>query len=76
MRNLWAAGIIAAGAIVGTFIISGRYVPVGSRDRIVYVIDRFTGSVKYCVLDECHWAKVPLDFSAQSTMPPKNNAGK
>ena len=56
--NLWAAAILAIGAIVAAAIFGGRYTIIGSRDRLVYVVDRYTGAVKYCAVDQCAWSTV------------------
>jgi hypothetical protein len=66
MTNLWTALILVVGMLMAAAIFGGRYTAVGSRDRIVYVVDRFTGSVKFCVLDDCRMSKLPMDFSSQA----------
>ncbi len=56
MTNI-AALILAAGLVLATFVWGGRYVvsPVtrGTEHGYVFVVDRFTGAARSCVVTLC-----------------------
>jgi hypothetical protein len=53
-----AAAIIGASIIVGAALWGGRYTTSSIQQGGVYLVDRFTGDVLFCVPKECrpiHW---------------------
>lgn len=47
--NIWCASIIAAGLMIGGFLVGGRYEIVSNQGNEVARLDRFTGHVSMCV---------------------------
>lgn len=68
MKNVIAAAVIGLALIVAAGMSGGRYRTVGGQGGVIYVVDRFTGSVRYCRMDECRESRLPLDFSARSDL--------
>jgi hypothetical protein len=48
-----AALIVAASLVVGAGLWGGRYSTTAMPQGGVYVVDRFTGDVRFCVPDNC-----------------------
>lgn len=72
-----AAAILSVGLIVGAFLISGRFVSHEERGH-VYVVDRFTGSVRVCIAGEgCSYlvdeSKVPPTQPVAAAQAPAPN---
>jgi hypothetical protein len=55
--NTFRVIVLAVSIITSGFLIGGRYqaVPVARADAfgLVYIVDRFTGSAKYCLGIDC-----------------------
>jgi hypothetical protein len=52
---LFAAAIVVAGA----FVWGGRYTAISSQGGMIYVVDRYNGSVRVCREEDCK--SVPFD---------------
>ena len=52
-NGIIAALIVAASLIVGAGLWGGRYSTTAMPQGGVYVVDRFTGDVRFCVPKEC-----------------------
>ena len=58
MSTQVAAALVIA-ALISAFLVGGRYQAV-STDKIVYVIDRFTGEVRFCAGRSCKFSRNPV----------------
>jgi hypothetical protein len=59
-RRLAIAIIYSVAAITAAFLVAGRYtaIGVGSKDgSMLYVVDRFTGQVRFCLGTQCQYEK-------------------
>jgi hypothetical protein len=76
LEKVVTIALVITGLIVAAFIVGGRFtVAPGSQHSTVYVVDRFTGSVRFCTPSECTYVsdkKLPDDW----VVPPKEPASR
>jgi len=76
--GLKIAVVLGLAAILTAFLIGGRYTIVASATGPVggaYVVDRFTGSIRFCVPGNCMASKPPARVPAPTAgyvQPPNN----
>lgn len=51
--NIAIAFILSVAIIVAGFLVGGRYEVVATGEGVAYVVDRVTGSVRFCVPSGC-----------------------
>ena len=57
MYNLLAALIIAFALVLAAFVVCGRYTALTGEKGSAFVVDRFTGSVAFCLGSQCYLVK-------------------
>ena len=69
VERLGPAALIALGLMVGGFLLGGRYQAVPARGDSVWVIDRITGTPRYCSTFSNGWSCAIFDYAERQGPP-------